>query len=231
MNKNRHLSVLIFSLILLVSVFLCSCGIPSFCTLNNISITAKTGSKFGFNIKGTDTDLSLIEEGPGVLLMFVQGDQETPYSDLTNSSGIVSSFKNLSENKVYINSDNSIITYKSGDNNEYTLMAFCNYVDSSFISAKTPSYTLNLKNLGYISSNTVNNASFILNKESWDDDKVIISIIGEEDNLIHTIGAEIDSSTNKYIYIYVALSAEVGDFSNIYWSNLKYIGSISKDSQ
>jgi len=231
MKFSRHYLSSMFPILLVVSVLFCSCGIPSFCTLNGITINSKNTNDLSFSVSGTDSDLTLVEKGPGLLLMYTYGDIPTPYADLTNSTGIIKSFNSLAENKIYINANNSILDYKAGDNIDYTLYAFSNYINNTSVAVRTPSYNIDLRNAGYIENTSIkDNASFRLSKRSWTDDEIIIDINNSNDTVIQSLYVDLDNSTKQYIYVYAAFSAEVGDFSNIYWSKLKYLGTISKDS-
>lgn len=221
MNNNRHRFIII-SIFMMVSVFLFSCGIPTFCVLDGISIKKSNES---FTVSGSAEDLSLIDIGPGLLISYVIGDTKTPLSELTNSSGIIKSFKDLTAKKLYINNDKSILTYSAGDGKNYTLYAFDNKKNESSVQVSSPEYNFSLNPSN--TKITSINKKYDIVVNSWTDNKLDISIMNDSKE-IRRITADTSGKNGDFAHIYVAFSAEVGKFSNIYWSPLTYICTVSK---
>lgn len=204
MKRRRH--ILCF-LIIVASLFLSSCGVPTICTLNNISISKKsnTDNKINFTVKGTDSDLSLVSEScPGLLLCYVESDDFTPI----NASTITSAFSKTVTNKVYINDDNLILTVE-----DYKLYAF--QADRNGTRVTSPSFSLNLH--PYIFYKTTMDAQLEI---EYIADRMFT--VGGNSMYIH----EITDVDKHFIHVFAAFSAEQGSFTNSYWSNLVYLGFI-----
>ncbi len=203
MKRRRHILCI---LIIVASLFISSCGVPTICTLNNISISKKsnTDNKINFTVKGTDSDLSLVSEScPGLLLCYVESDDFTPI----NASTITSAFSKTVTNKVYIQNDNLILTV-----DDYKLYAF--QADSDGTRVTTPSFNLNLH--PYITNTTMDaqlEMEYIADR---------MFTVGGNSLYIH----EITNVDKHYIHVFAALSAEQGEFTNSYWSGLVYLGYI-----
>lgn len=204
MKRRRHILCI---LIIVASLFISSCGVPTICTLNNISISKKsnTDNKINFTVKGTDTDLSLVSEScPGLLLCYVESDDFTPI----NAGTITTAFSKTVTNKVYINDDNLILTV-----DDYKLYAF--QADASGTRVSTPSFSLNLH--PYIFYKTTMDAQLEM---EYIADRMFT--VGGNSLYIH----EITNVDKHYIHVFAALSAEQGEFTNSYWSGLVYLGYI-----
>lgn len=218
MLESRHRALMIL-IIVLVSVFLfSSCGEPTFCELKDIKITVPTNSN-SFKISGTDDDLSLIEEGPGLILCYYITDSVSNLSNITKKA--VSVFKTNSDPILFIESDSSIgqLTGISGDSNTYTLYAFKN--DSSTNPA-SPVYNLNLGQ--YVSGNTLS-VEFKFNALAVDWNYKTFTITDSNSNqFTYYFSADDSIAEGTTIVVLAAITSGVGDFSNIYWSELKQVG-------
>lgn len=190
----------------MASLFLFSCGIPTICTLNNISIkTVKQVQSLEFTVKGTDSDLSVVSEScPGLLMCYVVTDDFT----FTDSSKIISAFSKTVTNKVYIQDDSLILS-----TDDYNLYAF--QADKEGTRVSTPSFSLNLH--PYIFYKTTMDADLVMEFEgdrefTVDGNSLYIHNVSDPDY--------------HYIHVFAAFSAEQGDFTNTYWSGLVYLGYI-----
>lgn len=191
----------------MASLFLSSCGVPTICTLNNISISKKSNvdNTIEFTVKGTDSDLEMVSAScPGLLLCYVESDDFTPI----NAGTITSAFSKTVTNKVYINDDNLILTV-----DDYNLYAF--QADALGTRVQTPSFSLNLHK--YINYRTTMDAD--LTMEYIDGQRFTV---GGKSLYIH----DIKDVNKNYIHVFAAFSAEQGDFTNSYWSGLTYLGYI-----
>lgn len=212
-------------LLCVVSIFLYSCGIPTFCTLENISFTS---SNLGFTLNGIEQDLSKVEKGPGVIICYVVGDSEIPDPDLINTTGLIKHFKEITDlNKLNIANDNSITKFTTYQGNEYTLYAFNNISNQIIYRCSNPVYNIDLKSNGYINNNSISE-TFSFNDIIWNVNDLNIKVKDSSNNIVQNLYADLTNENGSYVYLYVAFSAEVGNFSNNYWSKLLYIGSIAK---
>lgn len=190
----------------MASIFLFSCGIPTICTLNNISIKpVNKVQSLEFTVKGTDSDLSVVSEScPGLLLCYVVTDNFT----FTDSSKINSAFSKTVTNKVYIQDDSLILS-----TDDYNLYAF--QADEEGTRVSTPSFSMNLH--PYIFYKTTMNADLVMEFEG---DREFT--VGGNSLYIHNVS----DPDYHYIHVFAAFSAEQGDFTNTYWSGLEYLGYI-----
>lgn len=205
-NKRRH--ILCILILIMTSLFLSSCGEPSLCTLSGIDITKYTvqeDKKVAVKINGSDTDLSKLSNGPGVIFCYCFGDAtfEGQVSDA------VTPFANLVKTKLIIDYDNNskILTFDNTD-----LFAF----ERQNSKIGSPTYCYNL--YGDISGTSINNKILTLEYE----DNRQFDLNGDK---FYTKELP-DDVTGQYIYIYAAFSAEEGSFSNNYWSKLVYLGRV-----
>ena len=209
MKRRRHILCL---LIIVASLFLYSCGVPTICTLNNLSISkvSKSDNTVEFTIKGTDSDLDLVSTScPGLLLCYVESNSFV----LTNVSEVTNAFSNTVTNKVYIDNNNVILT-----TDNYTLYAFQKDTEGTRVS--TPSFSLNLHP---DITDTTMDADIIV--EYVADQEFFITDSINNQNL-YVINEDRAQTENYFIHIFAAFSAEQGDFTNTYWSNLLYVGCI-----
>jgi len=207
MKRRRHILCL---LMIMASLFLYSCGIPTICTLNNININkvTTTDNTVQMTVKGTDTDLEKVSSScPGLLLCYVETDDFV----FTDSSKITSEFsKTVSNNsKIFINNNNEILT-----TDDYVLYAF--QKDAAGARVSTPSYSLNLH--PYITGVTM------------DADLTLEHVEGQQfaikANSLYIRTEDREKTRNNFIHVFAAFSAEQGEFTNTYWSSLVYLGYI-----
>jgi len=209
-NKRRH--TLCILILIMTSLFLSSCGEPSLCTLSGISITKQSISdekKVSVKISGSDTDLSKLTSGPGVLLCYAFG------SVTMDPDEAKTPFANLVKTKLIIDYDDnsSILTFGS-DNT--VLYAFSKN-ESGTGRISSPDYCYNL--FSDISGTSLNKT---LTLEYKDGRKFTLDDAYD----FYTKTLPTDTTATPYIYIYAAFSAEQGSFSNNYWSSLINLGRI-----
>ncbi len=194
----------------MASLFLYSCGIPTICTLNNIKVKkgSATDNTVQMTVKGTDTDLEKVSAScPGLLLCYVETDDFV----FTDSSKITSEFsKTVSNNsKIFINNNNEILT-----TDDYILYAF--QKDAAGARVSTPSYSLNLH--PYMSGVTM------------DADLTLEHVSGQQFAIkgtsLYIRTEDREKTRNNFIHVFAAFSAEQGEFTNMYWSSLVYLGYI-----
>ena len=195
----------------MASLFLFSCGIPTICTLNNISIKAVAKEQtLEFTVKGTDSDLSLVSEScPGLLLCYVVSDSAA----FTDSSKIITAFSNTVTNKIYIQNDNLILS-----TDDYNLYAFQADLNGSRVT--TPSFSLNLHPCIFYS--TTLDAELVMEYEGSREFSVGNDNIDYNSIYIQNI----TDPDMHFIHVFAAFSAEQGEFTNSYWSGLVYLGFI-----
>ena len=214
MNRIKH----ILFVLLFLSFLFYSCGIPSFCTLNNLSVSA-SAANHSISISGVDTDLSKITVGPGLLICYVPfKDGESLTKPETSNNKVYSAFSELVKSKLLIE-DNFILTTKD-ENTDFSLYAF----ELGSTSVNGPSYTLDLNSAGFISNNSINTGLITIEKDESDETgkKFVLRYSG--DKFVSLTADNVTDETVGY-YIFAAFSAEVGLFSNNWWSNLSYLGS------
>ena len=197
---------------IMASLFLFSCGIPTIITLNNINISQikKSDNTVEMLVRGTDTDLEKVSAYcPGLLLCYVESDSDY----LFNQDKIISAFSKTvsNNNKIYINDNNEILTTEE---DKYILYAF--QKDTQGTRVSTPSYSLNLH--PFMSGLTMN-ADLTLEYVSGQEFKL-------KNNSLYIRTEDRTQTNNNYIHVFAAFSAEQGDFTNTYWSTLVYLGCI-----
>ena len=205
MKRRRHILCI---LIIVASLFISSCGVPTICTLNNISISKKsstTDNTIEFSVKGTDTDLTACSATcPGLLLCYV----EYNYPYLPDTSQVTTAFSKTVTNKVYIQDNNLIL-----NTDDYKLYAF--QADRNGTRVTSPSFSINLH--PYIFYKTTMDAQLEM---EYIADRMFT--VGGNSLYIH----EITDVEKHYIHVFAAFSAEQGEFTNSYWSGLVYLGYI-----
>ncbi len=223
----RHRLALILIIATTVSVFLCltSCGIPTYWQPSKSSVISKSSSssdseiKFNVNVNFYSDDTGSNAPKIGLALLYV-------YSDTQYTSGFSSelvkefntNYRGTIPNGVSTltsEPDTAIWTFTVSDVT-YNVYAF-----DGAISA--PNYNFDL------SSNTDISKSFSL-KLASEVDKVEMYV---DDTLDSTLSFGLESSNlsklqnSSYIHVYAAISAQGSNYSNIYWSDLTYVGSFS----
>lgn len=220
-KKNGHRTLIIL-IIVMVSVILCSCGIPTFCDLSNISISS-TSDISSFNVTGSDSDVSKITAGPGLTLCYYICDETDDYSSI--NSKMIKEFTSKSSPTLVINSDCSIseIEFSSGKYTDYTLYAF----SINGVRPQSPVYNISLS--PYVSGTTVS-ASFTGGSVDKTEKTYTISA----SSLDYTFSFEESDKTHEFttdtrIVIFAALTSGAGNFSTPYWSKLVYLGYVDYD--
>lgn len=219
-------------IIVVVSVFLFSCGIPTYWEPSNSTVISKNSSEedpVSFNVTvnyyaGDDGDNA---PNIGLLLLYVYTNTDTDTS--SNSSfynALVKEFNSsyrgtkpsgISTLKASYNTsiwsftydDETFNVYAFTDSNDESVEAYKYNKDISNNEDFSTKYTLRLKE-----TKTDGVELFIDNSTTLDSS---FSFGLSEDNLN-------DLNEAKYIHVYAAISAQ-GNYSNIYWSDLVYVGS------
>ncbi len=202
-----------------LSFLLLSCGIPTYFDPDaEFAITNRTavdnGATFTMSFttdSTTDTDAD--EDSCGLLLLYYYGDSSLNSQDQDKIiSAFASSYKTPQEIVDPSSIDDPVITCKSADGEStFEVYAFTNA--GSVISA--PDYNLDLDIT-----------------EDYDVDVTLAyadSVVTYTDDYT-TFELGFDSETklekDKYIYVFAAVSAQGQNFSNLYWTKLKYAGYI-----
>lgn len=217
---NRVSSV-VLAFLLLPLLLVNSCGIPSYCTLNGVGISSSISDN-SFKIRGTDTDLSKIENGPGLILCYVPAyDGQTLSNASTSSNVMISAFSKVVKTK--LNIDEDLITQGVKDEgNEFSLYAFRK--GNSFITG--PEYHLNLSQFISESRTSIDTGDMSISiVPDSDKDFVLKYKTGEEEHELKLNAYSVSDNVERY-YLFAAFSAEVGTFSNNWWSSLCYLGMI-----
>lgn len=183
-----------------------SCGIPTICTLDNVKVAkgSTTDTEIFFTISGTDPDLAIVSSSnPGLVLCYVATDDI-----VIDDSAVTKAFKDKVIFKVTIEDDNSILSYGDGDK-LYIFQA-----DASGTRVGSPSYCLNLH--PYIADTTMY-ADLTLKKQSTQE--YTIGLISKK---LYTSSSVIQGKS--FIHVFAAFTAEQGNFSNNYISQMVYLG-------
>lgn len=228
-------------MIVAVSVFLCSCGIPTYWSPSNSDSTvvsklpeeedAIENKILNFNVKVKYYPGDDGENAPnmGLLLLYV-------YSDSTNSSISTELVKKF--NSDYRGSiPNGVSTLDANydtpvweftvDETNYGVYAF---TDSNGKSVSAYKYNLD------ITSRTDFVTTFSLKLADSIEDGIELY---EDDSAFKTAGLGFGLETShmselmnsKNIHVYAAISAQGNVYSNLYWSNLVYVGSFELDTK
>lgn len=216
LNNRRHF-VFIALVITVASVFLCSCGQPSYKTLSEISlIPGSSSNQLSLKFEGIDSDLSSVKDGPSLFIGYVVSD--TPSCNKT--SEIKSSFA-----KKYGNSSSlgkNIVRPEEGKSilDDEVLYSF--KADNRNVQSWAYHIILSKNN------NSINsNLTF---EQNGNKIKLTDNINSKVLTLSESDSEAAKISTGKYVHIFVSLTCQStsnNSFSNIYWSDLCYLGSIS----
>lgn len=218
MKSRRHPFI---AVIAMASVFLCllaSCGIPTYLTEVSATITASNDSTFALYYDSES--VSADSDKVGLLLLYYIGDS-------TNSakSSVNTQFKNKFRPTQYDGStvnaeaNTPVLTYNSSNNTTYEFYAF--ETGSGVVEA--PLYTYQIQD----------NPAYLSVELTYDEthktiDMVVknslLVVIAEQTLILHDDFQP--SLDNNYIHIYGAVSVQGKNYSNIYWSDLQYCGSL-----
>ena len=222
MRSRRHPFI---ELIAMASVFLClitSCGIPTYLTEVNATITASNASTFSLHYDSES--VSADSDKVGLLLLYYIGDS-------TNSakSSVKTQFKNKFRPTQYDGStvnaeaDTPVLTFNSS-NTTYDFYAF--ETGSGVVEA--PLYTWQIQD-------NPGNYSVEL---TYDETQKTVNMTVKNSLLVTvseiTLVLHDDfepSLENNYIHIFGAVSVQGKSYSNIYWSDLQYCGSLQTFGQ
>ena len=239
MNMSyRHRSMMVL-MIAAVSVFLCSCGIPTYWEPLNSDTTVvrklseeedSEGNKvLNFNIRVDYYTGDDGENAPnmGLLLLYV-------YSDSTNSSLSTELVKKFNSDyrgtipygvsTLTATNDNPVWEF-TVDETDYGVYAF---TDSNGEPVEAYKYNLD------ITSASSFNTKFSLKLVDNTDEGIEIYEDGSTSKTA-SYGFGLGSSRmselkdSKYIHVYAAISAQGNVYSNLYWSHLEYVGSFEQD--
>lgn len=239
MNMSyRHRSMMVL-MIAAVSVFLCSCGIPTYWEPSNSDTTVvrklseeedSEGNKvLNFNVRVDYYTGDDGENAPnmGLLLLYV-------YSDSTNislSTELVKKFNSdyrgtipYGVSTLTATNDNPVWEF-TVDETDYGIYAF---TDSNGEPVEAYKYNLD------ITSASSFNTKFSLKLVDNTDEGIEIYEDGSTSKTA-SYGFGLGSSRmselkdSKYIHVYAAISAQGNVYSNLYWSHLEYVGSFEQD--
>lgn len=212
MKKERRRLILCF-LIIAASLFLFSCGIPTIISLKSINITRNQLSDTSVEIivSGNEPDLDLVSSRcPGLLLCYIV--TENQEQGIMIKDDVVDAFSKNFTNKIVISNIDSSM-FKVDD---YTLYAF-KPDQSEYSHVGSPTYNHNLHK--YISGHNINAELTLTHYENQAYD------LSDGESLYNRIYTS-DVKGQKYIHIFAAFTAEEGMFTNVYLSDLSYIGYI-----
>ena len=239
MNMScRHRSMMVL-MIVAVSVFLCSCGIPTYWSPSNTDSTVVRKLQEGeddegnrilnFNVRVDYYEGDGGENAPnmGLLLLYV-------YSDSTNSSlsnELVKKFNSDYRGSI----PNGVSTLDANydtpvweftvDETDYGVYAF---TDSNGNSVSAYKYNLDITSTSdFITKFSLKLAGNVEEGiELYEDDSA-------SKTASYGFGLETSHMSelkgSKYIHVYAAISAQGNGYSNLYWSHLEYVGSFEPD--
>lgn len=214
MKNNRRPLVYLFILIA-ASVFFVSCGQPTYRTLSGISIKSSTDdSKLNFSFYGNDSDLNYVFDGPGLILTYVTSDSPS----LTERNSIISKFSSTygSSSGLGIN----VVRPEAGKSliDDYSLYSFTTSNKNQVTAWK---YHYDLTQIGSSIADffvvSSNNGTILLENQ----------INGSKLNFYSTDGSDFEKG--QYVHIFASFTCQSTSnnvFSNIYWSNLYYLGNL-----
>lgn len=222
--KSRRLSSVIFILIV-ASVFLCSCGIPTYLVPNtSILKLSGSGSDIRFNLKYQSENSGYSNADNIGLVLFYYVESDSLFETQTN---YVKSW--YSKNIRITERDGVVISpvfgepicanIKGTNELEFDLYVF----DDQHLSAQAPYYNNQIRDItgpvnqeyqiSYIGDNRLSVAVY-------ENSIQVQSFVLYMDN-------DIQLHTNDSICIYGAISVQSDNYSNLYWSDLYSLGSIA----
>lgn len=240
MNMSyRHRSMMVL-MIAAVSVFLCSCGIPTYWEPANTSsqplirklpATNENGIKFKVEIIHHPEYSGNNSPKIGLLLLYTYSNSNIPYAEI--DSELTKEF-----NSTYRGSSNSNglkpLTAENGspvweftvDETDYGVYAF---TVPTNLDNRVSAYKYNLD----ITSASDIDKEFTLKLAENGADGVSLY---EKKTMapIAQYGFGLESFellSSKNIHVYAAISAQGNGYSNLYWSNLTYVGSFGLDAK
>ena len=208
--KNRRLTSMLILTVASVFLFFCmSCGIPTYIvpTISFSSITAGNNTD-SFNVSYTCDD-QLGDSGRVGLVLLYLVDGTTPVSNSTLISNFKSKFVPTEYNGVDITVTEEEPVLSASD---ISLYAFRR--NDSLIA--DPEYTLELPNDGNFSR---------LIQLDYVDGNIEMSVEGMQVAVL-TLDQATSAGVGQYIGIYAAVSVKSISYTNHFWSDLKFVGSI-----
>lgn len=245
--KNRRLISALFVLIM-TSVFLCSCGIPTYWQPSNSTIISKRNTADGsisFDLQvdcySGDEIPSSSEGGVGLILLYhvSQDNYNADFSAIKKSfekeirgsipNGLTTVRSELGTPVISFTDSNSdesglyAFTMASGDKNSYSLISAPNY--NLKVNAYDP---MNLRIDLELDNESVNPTYLIKCSEAnslFSEFYIGYSDLSCTD--LQSVASYYNDSVSsyRYIHVYAAVSAQSNSFSNIYWSDIVYVGS------
>lgn len=233
----RHRTIMVL-MIVAVSVFLCSCGIPNYWSPSNTTVVRKVSGvgedAVGFNVNveyyaGDDGDNA---PNIGLLLLYIYSDEAYASTDSELVKKFNSNYRGSSSTEI-----NGISTI-TAENNEpiweftvtdatYGVYAF---TDANGDAVKAYKYNLD------ISSGTNINSNYILKLADDIERGIILYDAANETTPIAQYAFGLDSESfeklknSSYVHVYAAVSAQGNGYSNLYWSSLVHVGSFNLQS-
>lgn len=214
--------------IVAASVFLCllvSCGIPTYLIPTVASITRGQSSEVFediFTLHYESDSESASSDQVGLLLLYYVGDS-------TNSakSSVNSQFKSkyrptqYDGNYVDVQENTPVLSYKSSDTT-YELYAF--ETGSGVVGA--PLYTLQIpdNNANYTIKLTYNDTTKAAQLECRRSDDTFV----ESKTLYFDDSFELTGELN-FVHVWGTISVQGKNYSNLYWSDLQYCGSLQAE--
>ena len=208
--KNRRLTSMLILTVASVFLFFCmSCGIPTYIvpTISFSSITAGNNTD-SFNVSYTCDD-QLGDSGRVGLVLLYLVDGTTPVSNSTLISNFKSKFVPTEYNGVDITVTEEEPVLSASD---ISLYAFRR--NDSLIA--DPEYTYELPNDGNFSR---------LIQLDYVDGNIEMSVEGMQVAVL-TLDQATSAGVGQYIGIYAAVSVKSISYTNHFWSDLKFVGSI-----
>lgn len=195
-------------LIAATSFLFIACGIPVYIDLNGLSLTSDI-TEHSIKVEGTDPSLEMVKNGPGLVLLYA-----TDSSAVSKYSSVCEAFNKKYNSKDAAKSSTPLsydsITGKVGSFEGVELYAFKKSVDKKF---EAP-------------------FAYCLDLNTYIGQKITISTSGTDLCLENTSGSTLVwplTEPNKTIYLFAAFTAQgtiENTFSNVYWSELCYVGAL-----
>lgn len=233
----RHRTIMVL-MIVAVSVFLCSCGIPNYWSPSNTTVVRKVSGvgedEVGFNVT---VEYYAGDDGAnapniGLLLLYVYSDESYASTDSELVRNFNSTYRGSSSTGI-----NGLSTIAAENNSpvwEFTVsdVTYGVYAFTDANGDAVKAYRYNLD----ISSGTNINNSYVLKLADDIERGVILYDAADETTPIAQYGFGLDSDTTEkltnsnYVHVYAAVSAQGNGYSNLYWSSLVHVGSFNLQS-
>lgn len=232
----RHQSTIMLLIIVMVSVFLFSCGIPSYWEPSNETVISKNSTNetdtVSFNVAVNYYEDQDGNNAPniGLLLLYVYTNTLHGSSNSSFDAALVKEFNSSYRGTIpnglstlralnntpvwsFIYDEETFYLYAFTDANGDAVKAFQYNKEISNTESFSTQYTLKLKETKtegvelYVENSTTADCSLRF---------------GLNDSNLR------DLDESSYIHVYAAISAQGDNYSNLYWSNLVYVGSFGE---